>query len=350
MYSLRRGRADQTADPGRRCGGARPGPASCPCSTARRRRDRWSGSRSRPMLRRDGTIHQISTVGPRRDRAQALRGRPGPPGHPRLAHRAAQPGPAARPPRAGAGPGRARAAGWWRCSSSTSTGSSRSTTPWATTPATSCWPRRPGASRAVVRPADTVARMGGDEFVILCGDVEDQDHATAVAQRVAAAIEAPALRCSAAPSCPSAPASASPCRSGGGPPRSHPARRRRGHVPGQGPGPGPPRDLRREHAPPHRRTAWSCPRSWPPASRPARSWCASSPACDLETGRVVCVEALARWDHPDPRADAAPTSSSALAEETGLIVGLGLRVLSTACEHGPPLGGHASGRPPPGCT
>ena len=30
------------------------------------------------------------------------------------------------------------------------------------------------------------------------------------------------------------------------------------------------------------------------------------PAVDLDTGQVMCVEALARWDHPDPRAAGAP--------------------------------------------
>ena len=162
----------------------------------------------------------------------------------------------------------------------------------------------------VVRPADTVARMGGDEFVILCGDVEDQDHATAVAQRVAAAIEHRPFDIGGAELAISASIGIA-LSSGGGAPRSHPARRRRGHVPGQGPGPGPPGDLRREHAHAARRTAWSCPRSWPTASSTARSWSASSPASTSRPGGSSCVEALARWDHPDPRPDGCPTSSSA---------------------------------------
>ncbi len=57
------------------------------------------------------------------------------------------------------------------------------------------------------------------------------------------------------------------------------------------------------------------------------------PGVDLETGKVFCVEALARWDHPT-RGLLAPSEFIGLAEETGLIVGLGLRVLSMACEHG----------------
>ncbi len=57
------------------------------------------------------------------------------------------------------------------------------------------------------------------------------------------------------------------------------------------------------------------------------------PGVDTRTGRVTCVEALARWQHPT-RGLLAPSEFIGLAEETGLIVGLGLRVLSTACEHG----------------
>jgi diguanylate cyclase (GGDEF)-like protein len=39
-----------------------------------------------------------------------------------------------------------------------------------------------------VRPQDTVARFGGDEFVILCPDVTDEDVALQIAQRLAAAL------------------------------------------------------------------------------------------------------------------------------------------------------------------
>ena len=57
---------------------------------------------------------------------------------------------------------------------------------------------------------------------------------------------------------------------------------------------------------------------------------AYQPIIDLETGRLVGFEALARWKHPE-RGIISPAEFIPLAEETGLIVQVGLQVLEESC-------------------
>ena len=57
---------------------------------------------------------------------------------------------------------------------------------------------------------------------------------------------------------------------------------------------------------------------------------AYQPQCDPHRNRIVAVEALARWEHPE-MGSISPASFIPLAEETGLINDLGLWILRRAC-------------------
>jgi diguanylate cyclase (GGDEF)-like protein/PAS domain S-box-containing protein len=183
----------------------------------------------------------------------------------------------------------------------------------------------------VVRPADTVARLGGDEFVILCGDVEDQDHASAVAQRVAAAIEARPFEVGDTDL--TVTASIGIAISSG---NAHPEAILRDADAAMYRA----KDLGRARLEIYdetmrRQTARRLELSEELANsiEDGEIVVHFQPVVDLSSGRVTAVEALARWDHPI-RGLMVPHEFIGLAEETGLIVGLGLRVLSRACEHG----------------
>ena len=109
----------------------------------------------------------------------------------RRADRAAEPDPAAASGSSTRSSGAAGRRRRWRSCSPTSTGSSRSTTPTATTSATSCW--SPSANRltGLLRPGDTLARLAGDEFVILCEDLDEPSQVEPLAARIGTAFAEP---------------------------------------------------------------------------------------------------------------------------------------------------------------
>ena len=61
------------------------------------------------------------------------------------------------------------------------------------------------------------------------------------------------------------------------------------------------------------------------------------PILDLDTGEIIAVEALLRWQHAT-RGLVPPTEFIALAEDSGLIVEIGAWVLETACQAGRGVG------------
>jgi len=179
-----------------------------------------------------------------------------------------------------------------------------------------------------VRPGDTVARLGGDEFGILLEEMEDDQHPSRVSARIMEALEMPFpldgrevfTRASIGMALASttgetdgehlladADVALYAAKSAG---KSTYRKFERGMRAaaverlelGQ--------DLRR-------------------AVQHDQFVCHYQPIVDLVTGRVVALEALVRWDHPE-RGLLPPAAFIAMAEDTGAISGLGLLVLEMA--------------------
>ncbi len=183
--------------------------------------------------------------------------------------------------------------------------------------------------KAVMRASDTLARFGGDEFVMLCEQVPDRESLLIVADRVLAALESPfyvdgkrfqvgasigaavvegdnltadELLSDADSAMYLAKAKSGRARIQVFDQKSRATARHRVHTEEELA-----RALRQEELVVH-----------------------YQPIIDLWTRRRVGVEALVRWQHPT-RGLLAPGAFLDIAEQTGLIVPLGTWVLRTAC-------------------
>ncbi|MEA2385081.1 MAG: hypothetical protein QOH72_5052 [Solirubrobacteraceae bacterium] len=189
--------------------------------------------------------------------------------------------------------------------------------------------------RDALRPSDTVARHGGDEFAVLVEDIRERDGGARVAERILLALSAPTtvagMELSLGASVGVATATAGDAMTAEELMRAADLamyaakadgkRRYRTFAPAMLAGAVErleleadlKRALERDELDVH-----------------------YQPIVELATGRVRAVEALARWTHP-VRGAIAPDVFIALAEQTGLIVALGRQVLARACSDLPVL-------------
>jgi diguanylate cyclase (GGDEF)-like protein len=183
--------------------------------------------------------------------------------------------------------------------------------------------------KAVLRPGDTVARFGGDEFVVLCDDLSSESEALTVAERLRDALAAPfhlrGREIGLTASIGVALASTSTHDTPDALLRDADAAMYRAKEKGRD------RvelfdDRMRSRALARLETESMLRR----AIDQGQLRVYYQPVIDLATGRVTGLEALARWSHPE-RGVVLPSEFIGVAEETGLIIGLGAYVLIEAC-------------------
>jgi diguanylate cyclase (GGDEF)-like protein/PAS domain S-box-containing protein len=184
--------------------------------------------------------------------------------------------------------------------------------------------------RGVLRPSDTVARFGADEFVVLCEALEGEREAMAVAARVEGLFSTPFLLGGAAGREVYASAAVGIALASDSATNAEALVRDAGTA----------MNRAKEHGGGHTEVFDAEIRRRSMAHFETESELRRAlergelclyyqPVVDL-TGRLDKVEALVRWPHPSGRV-ALPAEFVPLAEETGLIVSLGETVLEMAC-------------------
>jgi diguanylate cyclase (GGDEF)-like protein/PAS domain S-box-containing protein len=187
----------------------------------------------------------------------------------------------------------------------------------------------------VLRPNDTVARFGGDEFVVLCEDLEQEHDSIPVAERIQRTLDDPftigatEIFVGVSIGISSFVATRAPEGRGEVTPETllreadtamYGAKERgRGNI-----------ALFDETLRSRSRHRLDTETALRRALDRSELEVHYQPIIDLATSRVRHLEALVRWEHPE-RGPLLPAEFVGVAEETGLIVAIGRHVLETAC-------------------